>query len=113
VTSGGWAAVDAATGKVLWTTGDPQGSRAEGPVSLANGVLFGCNMNGTMFALNAKTGAQLWMQQADLLPPYFLPPPCIAGAAVSNGMVFWGSGDGRGSIAGYLTHPYKLYAFGL
>jgi polyvinyl alcohol dehydrogenase (cytochrome) len=108
VYSGGWAAVDAATGKVKWTTPDPSGAaidgaRAEGPVTLANGVVFGCNMQGTMFALNAKSGAQLWQ--------YGLPiqHACTAGAAIVNGMVFWGSGDGHNSP----NAAKKLFAFGL
>ncbi|MBS0418636.1 MAG: PQQ-binding-like beta-propeller repeat protein [Proteobacteria bacterium] len=103
VRSGGWAAVDAATGKVKWTTPDPYGSRAEGPVTLANGVVFGCNMQGTMFALNAKTGSPLWQQSLAS------PNACTAGAAISNGMVFWGSGDGRGNPGAAKT----LFAFGL
>src|SRR5262249_32655549 len=90
VNSGGWAALDAATGKVKWTTPDPYGSRAEGPVTLANGVVFGCNMQGTMFALNAKNGSQLWQY------PLAKANACISGAAIVDGMVFWGSGDGRG-----------------
>jgi len=73
VYSGGWAAVDAATGKIKWTTPDPYGSRAEGAVTLANGVVFGCNMQGTMFALNAKSGAQLWQYQLGT------PNACTAG----------------------------------
>jgi len=103
VYSGGWAAVDAATGKIKWTTPDPYGSRAEGPVTLANGVIFGCNMQGTMFALNAKTGSALWQY------PLISPNACTAGAAISNGMVFWGSGDGRGNPGAAKT----MFAFGL
>jgi polyvinyl alcohol dehydrogenase (cytochrome) len=103
VYSGGWAAVDAATGKVKWTTPDSYGSRAEGPVTLANGVVFGCNMQGTMFALSAKSGAQLWQYQLAT------PNACTAGAAIVNGMVFWGSGDGRGNPGG----AKLLFAFGL
>jgi polyvinyl alcohol dehydrogenase (cytochrome) len=103
VHSGGWAALDAATGKIKWTTPDPYGSRAEGPVTLANGVVFGCNMQGTMFAFNAKNGSQLWQY------PLTTPNGCIAGAAVVNGMVFWGSGDGRSNPGA----AKSLFAFGL
>lgn len=129
-TAGGWAAIDAATGKVKWTTPDPEwvqvppgqsnGARAEGAVTLANGVLFGCNMNGSMYALNAKTGAVLWHRPADMGFGIYgpIPPPCTAGAAVSNGIVFWGSGDGRGTTTDasgqpIIVHPYTFYAFGL
>jgi polyvinyl alcohol dehydrogenase (cytochrome) len=103
VYSGGWAAVDAATGKVKWTTPDPNGSRAEGPVTLANGVVFGCNMQGTMFALSAKSGALLWQY------PLATPNACTAGASIVNGIVFWGSGDGRNAPSA----AKKLFAFGL
>ena len=108
--AGGWAAVDAATGAVKWTTPDPSfngstpnTSRAEGPATLANGVLFGCNMQGTMFAFSAKTGAPLWQH------PLATRNPCISGAAVVNGMVFWGSGGGRNNPLGAKT----VFAFGL
>ena len=103
VYSGGWAAVDAATGKVKWTTPDPYGSRAEGPVTLANGVVFGCNMQGTQFALNAKSGAQLWQHQLAT------PNACTAGAAIVGGMVFWGSGDGHNNPGA----AKLFFAFGL
>jgi polyvinyl alcohol dehydrogenase (cytochrome) len=103
VYSGGWAAVDAATGKIKWTTPDPYGSRAEGPVTLANGVVFGCNMQGTMFALNAKSGAQLWHY------PLTTRNACTAGAAIVNGTVFWGSGDGRANPGA----AKLFFAFGL
>ena len=100
-TSGGWAAVDRKTGAVLWTTKDPIGSRSEAPVSGANGVVFGCNLaaGGTMVAMNAKTGAILWSFNSG--------GPCNAGASISDGMVFWGSGTFAG------TGAKKLFAFGL
>lgn len=100
-TAGGWAALDASSGAVLWTTKDPQGSRAEGAVSGANGVVFGCNMaaGGTMYALDARTGAPLWQFNSG--------GPCNAGPAIADGMVFWGSGTFTGA------GPKKVFAFGL
>lgn len=102
-TSGGWAALDAKTGEVRWTTKDPRGSRAEAAVSGANGVLFGCNLAagaGTMYALDAKTGKPLWSYDSGA--------PCNAGPSIVDGMVFWGSGTFV-SPGG----PKKLFAFGL
>ena len=101
-TSGGWAALDATNGDLLWTTRDPQGSRAEAAVSGANGVVFGCNLAaavGTMYALDAKTGKPLWSYDSG--------GPCNAGPSIADGMVYWGSGkfDGHG--------PKKVFAFGL
>jgi polyvinyl alcohol dehydrogenase (cytochrome) len=104
-TSGGWAALDAKSGNVQWTTKDPQGSRAEAAVSLANGVVFGCNLDatpahaGTMYALDAKTGKPLWSYNSG--------GPCNAGPSIADGMVYWGSGTFTG------FGPKKVFAFGL
>jgi len=100
--AGGWAALDSNTGAVIWTTKDPNGSRAEGAVSATNDVVFGCNLApgiGRMVAMNANTGAILWS--------YDTGAPCNAGASISDGMVFWGSGTFSGQ------GPKKLFAFGL
>lgn len=102
-TSGGWAALDAKSGNVLWTTKDPQGSRAEAAVSGANGVVFGCNLAagaGTMYALDAKNGKVLWSYDSGA--------PCNAGPSIADGMVFWGSGTFV-SPGG----PKKMFGFGL
>ncbi|MEJ8852753.1 PQQ-binding-like beta-propeller repeat protein [Variovorax rhizosphaerae] len=103
--AGGWASLEANTGQVRWTTKDPKGSRAEAAVSLANGVVFGCNMSpsaGTMYALDAKTGAPLWSYDSGA--------PCTAGPSVADGMVFWGSGTF--GLFGP-TGPKRVFAFGL
>ncbi len=104
-TAGGWAALDARTGAMQWTTRDPDGSRAEAAVSLANNVVFGCNMAaglGTMRALHAKTGKPLWSYNSGA--------PCTAGPSIADGMVYWGSGTF--GLFGP-TGPKKLFAFGL
>jgi len=103
-TSGGWAALNPSTGAVLWTTADPLGSRAEGAVSVANGVVYGCNLdynpaNPTYYALNAESGKPLWSFASG--------GPCAAGPVISAGMVFWGTGTFRG------TGPKLVYGFGL
>ena len=79
------------------------GSRAEGAVSATNDVVFGCNLApgvGRMFAMHAKTGAILWSHDSG--------GTCGAGASISDGMVFWGSGN----FTGFGT-PKKIFAFGL
>ncbi len=101
-TAGGWAALEAKTGKVQWTTADPHGGRAEGAVSLANGVAFGCSVAGQMRALDAKTGKVLWSHASG--------GPCTAGSSVADGMVYWGSGTF--GLFGP-TGPKKVFAFGL
>jgi polyvinyl alcohol dehydrogenase (cytochrome) len=101
-TSGGWAALDQKNGAVIWTTKDPIGSRSEAPVSAANDVVFGCNLKpgvGMMVAMNAKTGTILWSYNSG--------GPCNAGASISDGMVFWGTGTYQG------PGPKKVFAFGL
>jgi polyvinyl alcohol dehydrogenase (cytochrome) len=100
--SGGWAALDRKTGAVLWTTKDPIGNRSEAAVSATNDVVFGCNLAagvGRMVAMDAKTGTILWSYDSG--------GPCNAGASISDGMVFWGSGTFAG------TGPKKMFGFGL
>lgn len=102
VNSGGWAALKVANGAVLWTTPDPLGSRSEAPVAAANDVVFGCNVDfthGRMVAMDAGSGAIKWSYDSG--------GPCNAGASISEGMVFWGSGNYSG------VGPKKLFAFGL
>jgi len=109
-TRGGWSALDAATGQILWQKVDPNapggfgGGGPSGPVSTANGIVFGCSLDalGHMYAMNAATGAQLWSFASG--------GSCLSGAAISEGMVFWGSGY---SNFGFGTPNNKLYAFGL
>lgn len=101
-TAGGWAALDRKTGAVLWTTKDPLGSRAEAAVSGTNDVVFGCNLAqgaGTMYALNAKTGAPIWSFNSGAA--------CNAGPSIADGMVYWGSGTFNG------TGTKLVYGFGL
>lgn len=101
-TAGGWAALDRKTGAVLWNTPDPLGSRAEAAVAVANGVVFGCNLdpvNGHFYALEAKTGKPLWLHPSG--------GACNAAPSIADGMVFWGSG----TFNGY--GPKKVFAFGL
>jgi polyvinyl alcohol dehydrogenase (cytochrome) len=108
--SGGWAALDASKGDLLWTTKDPQGRRAEGAVTGANGVIFGCNQDtrspdatqqqSTYWALDAQSGAPLWSFEPGA-------GPCTAGASVVDGMVFWGKGNFRSAA------PSTFHAFGL
>jgi polyvinyl alcohol dehydrogenase (cytochrome) len=67
-------------------------------------VVFGCSLDpdGHMYALNAATGEELWTFASG--------GSCLSGAAISDGMVFWGSGYSK-SHSG--TPSRKLYAFGL
>jgi len=77
-------------------------------VSGANGVVFGCNMdpvNGTMYALDARSGAVLWSFNSNANSPTY--GACTAGPTIADGMVFWGTGTFTGA------GPKKVFAFGL
>ena len=103
-TAGVWSGIDAATGALLWQHTPSHGGGTSGPVTTANGVVFGCSLDaqGYMYALNAATGAELWAFPSG--------GSCLSGAAISDGMLFWGSGY---SNFGFGTPNNKLYAFGL
>jgi polyvinyl alcohol dehydrogenase (cytochrome) len=104
VTSGFWSALDAATGQILWQTPDPQDAIDTGPVTGANGVVYACSMDpdGYMYAMDSSTGNILWSFASG--------GSCNSGAAISGGMVFWGSGY---SNLGLGTPNNKFYAFQL
>lgn len=101
ITSGSWAALNAATGAIEWQTPDPQGSTDTGFMSVANGVVYAPSNAATgnnMYALNASTGAVLW--------GFASGGSVDGGADITNGNVYWGSGNYTG------TNNNKIYAFG-
>jgi polyvinyl alcohol dehydrogenase (cytochrome) len=105
--AGGWAALDPATGNILWTTADPNGSVDLGPLAVANGVLYAPSMAGgatqtNMYALNASTGSILWS--------YASGGSVIAGATPVGDDVYWGSGYTHLPIPGFTTNN-KFYDF--
>ena len=102
---GSWAALDPATGQILWQTADPQGALDLAPVTVANGVVYASSMARTgnqMFALDAATGAILWAFAAG--------SSVNAGPAVVNGTVYWGTGYNR---LGLGSGNNKFYAFSI
>jgi polyvinyl alcohol dehydrogenase (cytochrome) len=107
ITSGSWAALDPATGKILWQVPDPShnafgGGNALGPVTVANGVLYAPSMSGSYYALDAANGRTLWSFQG--------PGAAISGAAVVDGTVYWGNGYAHLGIPGWLGST-TFYAF--
>jgi polyvinyl alcohol dehydrogenase (cytochrome) len=108
-TGGSWAALDAATGKIIWQTPDPQTAVDLGFVSAANGVVYAGSNAGTgqnMYALDAATGNILW--------GFASGGAVISGAAVVNGTVYWGSGYYNSTCPAGVTFcgfNDKLYAF--
>ncbi len=73
----------------------------QGPVTIANGVMYAgaLDQEGTMYAFDAATGNILWSFASG--------GSVNSGAAVVNGVVYWGSG--YSSLGG--THGTHLYAF--
>jgi outer membrane protein assembly factor BamB len=59
---GGFAAVDTSTGKIVWSHKYP--TLDVGAATVANDVVFTETYTGTIYAYNAKTGAQLWTTKA-------------------------------------------------
>jgi polyvinyl alcohol dehydrogenase (cytochrome) len=113
-TGGSWAALDAATGTILWQTATPgncqspfsiaTGCMALGPATVGNGVVYAASMDGipgdpTMFAINAATGAILWSFAAG--------SQVNAAPAIVGDSLYWGSGYRFGSSNN------QLYAFTL
>jgi polyvinyl alcohol dehydrogenase (cytochrome) len=89
--TGFWSALDTSSGEILWQTPQPQASLLplqgpKGPVTVANGVVFtGTTTPGgpDMFALDGATGAILWT--------YSTGGSVNSGAAVVDGVVYWGA----------------------
>jgi len=112
VNGGIWAALDAATGKLVWQTPDPSsilpltGDIVQlywggglgpgffgvdmGPLSYANGLVFAGSMDreGHMYALDAHTGVIRWSFASG--------GSVMSAPAVVDGVLYWGSGYERG-----------------
>ncbi|HEX6470561.1 MAG TPA: PQQ-binding-like beta-propeller repeat protein [Streptosporangiaceae bacterium] len=103
VTSGSVAALDPATGRILWQVADPAGGSDTAAVTTANGVVYAGSLTGRMFALDATTGAVLWQFQGQ--------GPSAAGPAVVDGTVYWGNGYPNRLIIPSVGSPSVFYAF--
>lgn len=90
VNHGGWAALDAATGRVVWNRANPAQATASGAVTVAGGVVYGCSGDaaGHMYAMKASDGAQLW--------DYPSGDMCYSGTAAVDGALYWGTGYNLG-----------------
>ncbi|OMO79232.1 Quinonprotein alcohol dehydrogenase-like-superfamily [Corchorus capsularis] len=99
-TAGGWVAMDAGSGEILWSTADPSNATATGPVTIANGVLFaGSTYNqGPIYGIDAKSGKILWS--------YNTGATVYGGMSVSNGCIF--VGNGYKDVQDWLSHGGNL-----
>jgi polyvinyl alcohol dehydrogenase (cytochrome) len=106
ITWGSWSALDAATGEILWQTPDPTAGAGDmGAVTLANDVVYAASMDplGHFYALDARSGDVLWSFESG--------GSSVAGPAIVDGSVYWGSGYAR---LGFGTSgPRKMVAFDL
>ncbi|KAH7405453.1 hypothetical protein KP509_15G071000 [Ceratopteris richardii] len=100
---GGWVAMDARTGKIVWSTAEPNGARAFGPMSVAPGLVFAgsSTSQGELYALNASSGSILWKYPtgAAIYGGYSISSRCIYG------------GNGYTNIPGIGKHGTNFYAF--
>lgn len=103
ITSGSFAALDPATGRIRWQVADPTGASDTGAVSTANGVVYAGSLSGRMFALDAATGEILWQFQGQ--------GPSVAGPAIVDGTVYWGNGYPNRLVIPSVGSPSVLYAF--
>ena len=111
--SGSYAAVyavDALTGKLLWTF-DPQTWKhnplkmhfsfgANRGVAYENGKVFVAGLDGRLFALDAKTGKQIWVVES--VPPGFLNASTGAPRTM-NGKVIIGNAGADFGVRGFVT----------
>ncbi|XP_006363936.1 polyvinylalcohol dehydrogenase-like [Solanum tuberosum] len=107
-TAGGWVAMNANTGQILWTTANPSNETSPGPVTIVNGVLFAGSVapNGPLYAMDASDGKILWTFNTGAT--------IYGGASISYGCVFIGHGYSVGLAK--LFHPTwttgtSLFAF--
>ena len=108
--AGSWAALNPANGEILWRTRDPYGAMGVGPVAVANGVVYVPSTadkaaDRNMIALDAATGKTLWSFASGA--------STIAGAAVVNGVVYWGTGYSHLPLAGFSGGANAFYAFSI
>ncbi|XP_030954201.1 uncharacterized protein LOC115976834 [Quercus lobata] len=106
-TAGGWMAMNAHNGEILWSMANPSNATSSGPVTVANHVPFvgSTNPKGPIYALNAKTGDILWSNE--------IGATMFGGMSVSDGCVYVGNGYsfGLGSFGPSYTAGTSLYAF--
>jgi polyvinyl alcohol dehydrogenase (cytochrome) len=108
ITGSSYAALNPSNGQILWQVADPNPGFAWGPLTVASDVLYGSDTSGHMYAMDSATGNILW----DFAAPY----SSNAGAAVVDGVVYWGNGYkkfalGAGTTGSFTTGTF--YAFSI
>ncbi|UNU09929.1 PQQ-binding-like beta-propeller repeat protein [Xanthomonas translucens] len=106
--AGSWAALDAASGKILWQVKVPGvdpvqtafGAGGRGPLASSPGLVYAGSMSGAMTVLDAATGKTLWSFDAG--------GSVSSAPAVVDGALYWGAGYSRFNFG---TGIHKLYKF--
>ncbi|XP_048134980.1 polyvinylalcohol dehydrogenase-like [Rhodamnia argentea] len=96
-TAGAWVALDASSGEILWSTANPSNETSQGPVSVANGVVFTGSVapEGPVYAMDAKTGKILWSYNSGAT--------VYGGISISYGCIYHGNGYKVGLVSPF--HP--------
>ncbi|KAG8366311.1 hypothetical protein BUALT_Bualt17G0066200 [Buddleja alternifolia] len=104
-TAGGWVAMDANTGRIIWTTANPSNETAHGPVTIVNGVLFVGSVapSGPVYAMDARTGAIIWSFDTGAT--------VYGGASASYGCIYIGHGYSVGLARFHPTWNSGKYVF--
>jgi outer membrane protein assembly factor BamB len=107
-TTGNISAVDACTGKILWSVGYP--SPTFGAPTYANGLVYQAWLDGTIRIFNAKTGdvvSSFMSPYIDLGPPYDLFSthyPISVSIPIVDGNLFISLGNDLGPIGGLMVY---------
>lgn len=105
--AGGWVAMEARSGNILWSTANANDATAPAAVTVANGVVFGGSTHrlGPIYAMNAKTGKILWT--------YDTGATVYGGISVSDGCIYLGNGYKvfNGFVNPNYTAGTSLFAF--
>ncbi len=105
---GTWAALDAASGQILWQVAQTgtdlidsaKPSTISAAMSVADGVVYAGSSSGDMVALDAASGNLLWKFASG--------GNVVDGPSIVDGTVYWGSGYARFGVG---KGNNKLYAF--
>ena len=97
------AGLHAYTGDIQWWVANP--ALIEGPVAVAGEVFYQGLQNGTLEAIDARTGEQLWKHD--------LPGPIRGGMSIANGSLYTSTGTSVDWNVRDLRadRTYKVYAF--
>lgn len=91
-------------GKTKWEVAAPNAATVAGALTSTNNVVFGITSTGRMLSMANSDGSTLWSYDTYV-------PGSIAGCAVKDDKVFWGTGPSVNFIPGYVATPCPFYAF--